>query len=147
MNMRERIVAEARDWISTPYHHQARLKGVGVDCLGLPICIARALGLVAPDFDFGGYSRQPDGVTILRECDALMQRTTRAAMLPGDLLVTATEGLPNHFGVLADYRHGGLSVIEALGTRDGRGKVVERRLDAASLDRQFVAAFVLPGVA
>jgi NlpC/P60 family putative phage cell wall peptidase len=30
-----RIVAEARSWIGTPYRHQASLKGVGCDCLGL----------------------------------------------------------------------------------------------------------------
>jgi NlpC/P60 family putative phage cell wall peptidase len=29
------IVAMARDWIGTPYHHQGSLKGVGCDCLGL----------------------------------------------------------------------------------------------------------------
>lgn len=29
------IVAEARAWIGTPYRHQASLKGVGCDCLGL----------------------------------------------------------------------------------------------------------------
>ena len=29
------IVAAARGWIGTPYHHQASLKGVGCDCLGL----------------------------------------------------------------------------------------------------------------
>ena len=26
---------EARAWIGTPYHHQASLRGVGTDCLGL----------------------------------------------------------------------------------------------------------------
>ena len=30
-----RIVAIARGWIGTPYHHQASVKGVGCDCLGL----------------------------------------------------------------------------------------------------------------
>ncbi len=29
------VVALARGWIGTPYHHQAALKGVGCDCLGL----------------------------------------------------------------------------------------------------------------
>ena len=29
------IVAAARGWIGTPYHHQASLKGIGCDCLGL----------------------------------------------------------------------------------------------------------------
>ena len=32
---RARIIAEARDWITTPYQHQASCKGAGVDCLGL----------------------------------------------------------------------------------------------------------------
>ena len=29
------IVAAARAWIGTPYHHQASLMGIGCDCLGL----------------------------------------------------------------------------------------------------------------
>ena len=33
--MRADIVALARSWLGTPYHHQAALKGVGCDCLGL----------------------------------------------------------------------------------------------------------------
>jgi NlpC/P60 family putative phage cell wall peptidase len=33
--MRPDVVAAARSWIGTPYHHQASLKGVGCDCLGL----------------------------------------------------------------------------------------------------------------
>ena len=31
----EAVVAAARAWIGTPYHHQASLRGVGADCLGL----------------------------------------------------------------------------------------------------------------
>jgi NlpC/P60 family putative phage cell wall peptidase len=31
----DRVVAAARGWIGTPYRHQASLKGVGCDCLGL----------------------------------------------------------------------------------------------------------------
>ncbi|MEO1322057.1 MAG: NlpC/P60 family protein [Pseudomonadota bacterium] len=32
---RAEIVAAAKDWIGTPYRHQASRKGVGTDCLGL----------------------------------------------------------------------------------------------------------------
>ena len=32
---RDDVVAVARTWLGTPYHHQASLKGVGTDCLGL----------------------------------------------------------------------------------------------------------------
>ena len=31
----ERIVAVARTWLGTPYRHQASVRGVGADCLGL----------------------------------------------------------------------------------------------------------------
>jgi NlpC/P60 family putative phage cell wall peptidase len=37
------IVSEARSWIGTPYRHQASLKGVGCDCLGLVRGVWRAL--------------------------------------------------------------------------------------------------------
>ncbi len=43
MTTAEKIVAEARQWIGTPYHHQASLKGVGCDCLGLIRGVWRAL--------------------------------------------------------------------------------------------------------
>jgi NlpC/P60 family putative phage cell wall peptidase len=41
--MRERIVAEARAWIGTPYAHQASLRGAGADCLGLVRGVWRAV--------------------------------------------------------------------------------------------------------
>jgi len=40
---REHIVAEARAWLGTPYRHQASLKGVGCDCLGLVRGVWRAV--------------------------------------------------------------------------------------------------------
>jgi NlpC/P60 family putative phage cell wall peptidase len=41
--IRNTIIAEARSWIGTPYHHQAALKGVGCDCLGLVRGVWRAV--------------------------------------------------------------------------------------------------------
>lgn len=40
---RAQVVAEARAWLGTPYHHQASLRGVGTDCLGLVRGVYRAL--------------------------------------------------------------------------------------------------------
>ena len=34
-DLQERVIAEARSWMGTPYRHQASLMGVGSDCLGL----------------------------------------------------------------------------------------------------------------
>lgn len=44
---RAAIVAEARGWIGTPYRHQASLKGIGCDCLGLVRGVWR--GLIGPE--------------------------------------------------------------------------------------------------
>ena len=43
MLLRTDIVAETRSWIGTPYRHQASLKGVGCDCLGLVRGVWRAV--------------------------------------------------------------------------------------------------------
>ena len=44
----ELIVNTARSWVGTPYHHQASLKGVGVDCIGLVRGVYRELYGVEP---------------------------------------------------------------------------------------------------
>ena len=40
---RSEIVRAARSWIGTPYHHQASLRGIGTDCLGLVRGVWRTL--------------------------------------------------------------------------------------------------------
>jgi NlpC/P60 family putative phage cell wall peptidase len=40
---RNNIVAETRRWIGTPYRHQASLRGIGCDCLGLVRGVWRAV--------------------------------------------------------------------------------------------------------
>lgn len=46
---RARIVEEAREWIGTPYLHQASVKGAGCDCLGLIRGVWRALYGAEPE--------------------------------------------------------------------------------------------------
>lgn len=137
------VVAEARTWIGTSFMHQARVRGVGVDCVGLVIGVARALGLVEPTLDITGYPRSPDGRSMLAVCDQHMRRVDAPAL--GCVLVVRHEIDPQHMGIVGDYVHGGLSLIHALGTRDGRGRVVEHRLDESTLAR-LIAVYALPGV-
>ena len=42
------VVAEAGSWIGTPYHHAARVKGVGCDCLTLLAEVYASVGLIEP---------------------------------------------------------------------------------------------------
>ncbi len=143
--MRDQIIQAARGWKSTPYKHQGRLKGVGVDCAGLPICVAREVGLVATDFDVSGYGRVPDGSSLVAHCDRWMRRIEGPEMAAVIVIRFDREGPAQHLGILADYLHGGYSMIHALGTSDGRGRVVEHRLDESTL-RKTVGFWRFPGV-
>lgn len=119
------IVSIARRWLGTPFHHQARLEGVGVDCVGLVICIARELGAVAKDWDVKGYGRVPDGVQLMRHLDDRLDAITQEEMRPGDVVLVAFDSHPQHVGIVGDYTHGGLSIIHASGAH---GRVLETRL-------------------
>ncbi len=53
---RAAVVAAARAWIGTPYHHMADIKGAGVDCAMLLVRVYCDLGLVSP-FDPRPYTQ------------------------------------------------------------------------------------------
>jgi cell wall-associated NlpC family hydrolase len=142
MTTRLDVVACARSWLGTPFHHQARLRSVGVDCAGLVIGVARELGFVPEDFDVGGYGRLPDGKSLMECCCCHMEPVGADVMLPGDVLVVTYDQAPQHLGVLGDYRHGGLSLIHAASRA---GRVIETRL-MFSRSMRFVGAFRFPGV-
>lgn len=143
---RAAFVAEARDWLGTPYHHQGRVKGVGVDCIGLPIGVARVLGILPPTWDITGYARDPDGVTLKTLCDAHLIPIAPAELRTGDLAVQVLPRgrLPQHFGIIVDHT-GGLGMVHAHGGQDGRGQVVQHGLGAA-LRHRIVLAYRIPGV-
>ena len=129
------VVAMARGMLETPWMHQARLPGIAVDCAGLVICTARALLLVPADWDIGAYSRSPDG-TLADICATHM--TTIGEIELGAVLVVAVEREPQHLGIVADYRHGGWSLIHA--SSDAHPpRVVETRL-------MFARNMVLRGI-
>ena len=53
---RAAVIAAARSWIGTPYHHAADIKGAGCDCAMLLVRVFCDLGLAAP-FDPRPYTR------------------------------------------------------------------------------------------
>lgn len=145
MPTRYDVVVAARGWIGTRVVHQHRARGVGVDCAGLLIGVARDLLLVEQAFDVTGYGSRPDGHALKAYCDAHMTPIAREEMGIGDaVLVAWGEGLPQHLGIVADYAHGGLSMIHAEGRRHHR--VIETRL-LFGRSMRFVAAYRFPGVA
>jgi len=103
---RDRAVAIARSWIGTPYHHQASLKGVGTDCIGLIAGIYRELtGIVAtpPATYSRDWAEATGEETLIAAARAhLVARDVRDAR-PGDVLVFRyRSGMPaKHAGLLA----------------------------------------------
>ena len=51
---RQAVVAEALTWLRTPYEHQARVKGAGVDCGQLLAGVFAAVGVI-PDPEIAAY--------------------------------------------------------------------------------------------
>ncbi len=104
---RRQVVVEAVSWIGTPYRHQASLKGVGCDCLGLVRGVWRALYGCEPEIP-PPYSRdwvQAHGRETLAEAAARhLCRSSPASMLPGDVLLFAwNEYVPaKHCAILTE---------------------------------------------
>jgi cell wall-associated NlpC family hydrolase len=136
------VVQAARALLGTPFHHQGRVPGVGLDCAGVPIVVARTLGLIAADFDVDAYPAIPDGVTLRDHCDRFLRRWPFEEV-GGVVLVSWKGGPPQHLGVVADHPHGGLSIIHADNLR--QKQVIETRLEFGSYMRK-VQAYRLPGV-
>lgn len=87
---RERIVAAARAWLGTPYHHQASLRGVGCDCLGLVRGIWRDLYGSEPE-PMPPYSpywaQQGSGETLVLAAERHLALVDLRNMQPGDVLL------------------------------------------------------------
>jgi NlpC/P60 family putative phage cell wall peptidase len=131
---KSKIVAKAREYVGTPFHHQGRLKGVGVDCIGLVVCTYRDLELSHKDSL--GYSKFPDGKTLEAGLTQSLDRIPVEEAVPGDVLVFRMRAHPCHIGIKTDH-----GVIH---TYAGLGKVVEHRIDDF-WQRRLCAAYRLRG--
>lgn len=100
MITRDDIVHEARLWLGTPFRHQARLRGVGVDCIGVVIGVAHSLHL--SDYDCRDYAASPNPKTMqalmLEHLDMIPFRS----VLPGDILWFRVVHEPQHVGIVTE---------------------------------------------
>src|SRR5690625_738099 len=96
--LQQAIVTAAREWLGTPFRHRGRLKGVGVDCIGLAVGVARALDL--PVIDNLDYPRRPDAELLRRGLAAQLVPLHPHEARPGDLLRLAVNSKATHVGIL-----------------------------------------------
>ncbi|NDE91514.1 MAG: peptidase P60 [Alphaproteobacteria bacterium] len=92
----QRLVDAARACLGTPFYHQGRVAGIGLDCIGLVI---HALGYVGMSIeDQQDYGREPDGEKL--HAALLAHGLVRAESIkPGDVLLFRFNGQPQHVGL------------------------------------------------
>ena len=96
------IIETARGYLDTPYHHQGRVKAVGVDCLGLIICVGRDLDFLHDEFDRQDYTHQPVAAVLLAGLRQHLVEVDLSDIRPGDILVLDVSGQPVHLGIRTD---------------------------------------------
>lgn len=143
MIARQDVLEEARAWLGTPYRHQASVKGVGCDCIGLVRGVWRAL-----------YGNEPEALPTYTPdwaerygAEALyaaarrhMRWTTCTQARPGDVLLFRMDAHSpiKHAAILDEGAH----LIHAYWAR-----AVVRSRYASWWRTRCAAAFAFPGVA
>jgi len=120
---RSDLVLAAYTFLGTPFHHQGRLPGVGLDCAGVVVCALKRIGY--PVADIAGYGRIPSqGIftsAITSHCDQIQQDEIE----PGDLMMFAFRSEPQHVAIVSATHP--VMLIHAY---QDVGRVVENSLDA-----------------
>ena len=134
--LQERVVASARGWLGTRFHHQGRLKKTdthkgGVDCLGLLVGVARDLELKAingksiTSYDHTEYTHTPDTVALRQIFNEIMTNVPIAGMRAADVVLMDINNMPQHLGIITDIS-GSTGIIHAFAPARS---VVEHLLD------------------
>lgn len=143
MTTRADIIAEARSWIGTAYHHQGRLKRQGkkrggVDCIGLVLSVADNCGLVSThtdksgnfrrltDFDRADYSPSPTGLRLWETLERFLAPIAMEEATEGDVVLFRITRHPQHVAILSRLPDGAPGMIHCYA---GVGRVIEHTFD------------------
>lgn len=134
--MRNKIITTAREWIDTPYQHQAMVKHVGVDCVGLIAGVGVELGLLnLPTKEvrqFWNYGRLPDPEKMGRLLEKYLIRIDSDDQDIADIAwIQWRDGMPMHLAMMSKMKSRD-TIIHAY---SGVGKAVEHSLTEEWHDR------------
>lgn len=109
------IVTAARACLGTPFAHQGRVIGVGLDCVGVAVHAVRSIGVDV--LDIPGYGRTPNNGRLASAMDAqcgLERVHNIAERRAGDILLLRFFREPQHVGICT-----GDGIIHAYQAVDG----------------------------
>jgi NlpC/P60 family putative phage cell wall peptidase len=107
MVTRTQIIEEVKTWIGTPYHHQAGVKGVGVDCAYLVGHVAQNVGSIMKfkvepySVEWHWHSKEERMCSIIESFGA--KEIPVNAFKPGDILAFKYGRVCSHLGIMIDF--------------------------------------------
>lgn len=116
------ILDAARQCLGTPFRHQGRLIGFGIDCAGVAVHVARQIGV--GHIDVSGYGRTPSNGQLELSLDSqpCLERVALGDRQAGDLLLMRFASDPQHLAICA-----GDTIIHAY---ESVGRCCEHRLSS-----------------
>lgn len=143
MVTRKKFIAEAREWLHTPYLDQQSTKGVGADCVGFVAGVARATG-AAKDLTFEtAYRRADDTGEMVRLFREHMEEIDWHDAQPADFFVIHRGRDHWHCMIVTERQEGietEFTVIEA-----GPKEIIEHRIDSGT-KRRIHSAYRIRGI-
>jgi cell wall-associated NlpC family hydrolase len=107
---RARVVAEAKTWLGTPYHHMAKVKGAGVDCAQILVAVFETVGLIPPTTlayyppDWAMHRDQERYLQIIEQLGGVaVPNPPERAPLPGDIVVWRYGRTYSHGAIVIDW--------------------------------------------
>jgi NlpC/P60 family putative phage cell wall peptidase len=139
---RDQIVAAARTWKGTPYHHQAAKKGVGTDCLGLIRGVWTELYGYPPEAPPGysaDWAEASGRETLLEAAQRHLTSVPFEDLARGDVLIFRyrVNNPAKHVAILTDHQR----MIHAI-----QGLPVSEYAYTSWWSRRLVAAFAFPNL-
>lgn len=141
------IVEETLTWVGTPYHHQACVKGAGVDCAMLVAGVARALGLEVLNTptnystQWNLHSEDPWLIRVLEQ-QGCKQKPIEETQ-PGDIICFEVGRTFGHLGIMVSDT----TFVHACIQRKNRGSelgVVEEVTLGADWKKRHKATYSFP---
>ena len=139
---RDEIAREARMWIGTPYRHQASLRGIGCDCLGLVRGVWRALYGEEPESVLAyaaDWAEAAAGEPLIEAALRHLTPISRGVFATGDVLLFRWRA-----GMTA--KHAAIAVTPDRMVHAHDGVAVSEVAIAPWWRRRMAAAFRFPGV-
>lgn len=97
------IAEVAESLVGTPFRHQGRRPGVGLDCVGVVYAACRGAGVQVEDFR--SYLRMPSADVLDQEMGKRFRRIEPAAASAGDIIVIGGKSGGRHVGVIVSPDH------------------------------------------